>query len=767
MYEENKEEDEVYEISDQDSGDDKPQIESIIKEKSKIFQNEALAVKILLTDHYTDFRNSFFYQKSKVDTCVYQAIKREIRNILNTYTIYLNKKEIIPNDLKELGEQFKVYYRNSTFDNIFFINYLKIIKKMNNNKQKYVYNIPKDEMETLNDIERKVRIIQTLNHYLHTSIVDRFQINYDSETFFTNPYNDLKYNYLIIDEYQFSKMDENKLKQYLSNESKSKKLRRPISTYRFYNYLPILCKGSCMKEAEEFNKDFEKYIIDEVNNNKCEKCMKIQENLNIIKSQIKSLYLKTCVFSHNINEIMFHPLNLFTLTSFNHFYKKELLKKPIKDIERIVRSNIIPKLFCKSRFELQVIYNPAKPGMKALYNALIEYSKKNGVYINCCHKYEFKTQPCLIQNRPNYLDFTTHMLKCPNYHSNLERRRMYKIVKNEICEKAIDNGIWIINDEERIKCDNADYCTKFHTRNELFFDERNYRKLYPCTEKSYCEKGELCPKKHVTDINIDEIYLPRKNKAELRKKFDELKKEDEELKKELNSIEQLKCVCCLNFIGSSEEINKINIPSCNHKYCSNCYSYYNYCPICRYKGSYNGIIEEEKNYIEIILDDGKHQKKKKKKSKKKKEEENSLEPENTMIKNNHINKDYNDYDDDTIKIEISVKANNNINININNHDNSKSDSSSFVNHSFNINNNNSHHNKSYRERAGKRGKGRGKNEREIDINESQDSNSEMTLHSFKVNRRGHQDEDEKIEDSKEIRKGKGRVRGSTRKKNNY
>ena len=43
----------------------------------------------------------------------------------------------------------------------------------------------------------------------------------------------------------------------------------------------------------------------------------------------------------------------------------------------------------------------------------------------------------------------------------------------------------------------------------------------------------------------------------------------------------------------------------------------------------------------------------------------------------------------------------------------------------------------------------------------------MTLHSFKVNRRGHQDEDEKIEDSKEIRKGKGRVRGSTRKKNNY
>ena len=164
MYEENKEEDEVYEISDQDSGDDKPQIESIIKEKSKIFQNEALAVKILLTDHYTDFRNSFFYQKSKVDTCVYQAIKREIRNILNTYTIYLNKKEIIQNDLKELGEQFKVYYRNSTFDNIFFINYLKIIKQMNNNKQKYVYNIPKDEMETLNDIERKVRIIQTLNH---------------------------------------------------------------------------------------------------------------------------------------------------------------------------------------------------------------------------------------------------------------------------------------------------------------------------------------------------------------------------------------------------------------------------------------------------------------------------------------------------------------------------------------------------------------------------------------------------------------------------
>ena len=67
-------------------------------------------------------------------------------------------------------------------------------------------------METLNDIERKVKIIKVLKHYLNTKIDDRIQINFDSNNRYeSNPYSELKNNYLIIDTDEFSKMNEQEL----------------------------------------------------------------------------------------------------------------------------------------------------------------------------------------------------------------------------------------------------------------------------------------------------------------------------------------------------------------------------------------------------------------------------------------------------------------------------------------------------------------------------------------------------------------------------
>ena len=53
-------EEDIHYISDQDSTDDKPQIESIIKEKTNIFKNESYIIKILLSEHHRDLRSKFF-----------------------------------------------------------------------------------------------------------------------------------------------------------------------------------------------------------------------------------------------------------------------------------------------------------------------------------------------------------------------------------------------------------------------------------------------------------------------------------------------------------------------------------------------------------------------------------------------------------------------------------------------------------------------------------------------------------------------------------
>ena len=655
-------------ISDQDSTDEKRETENIIKETSKKFKNESTAIRILLSEHYKNFRQEFFQKVKRTDKSVFQGIKKEIRNYLNPYRIFRDKDVEIPKDVKELYELLKGYYKERNFNNIFFLNYFRDLEEAHKRKSKIVSMLPKDEIETLNDIERKVIIIKNLRHYLNTNISHRIQNNFEQKKeLFENEYYLMMYKYLVIDEDDFSNMKEENVSEYLNNKSASNKLRRPLNDFNYYNYVPILCKGYCQKEANFFIDKFNKIINTHVNKTGCERCKKLKEDMSNINSQIRSLYLKTCMFSHNINEIMFHPLMFFSLEVYLPFYQNQFNKKFDAKIQKIVQENEIPKKFKNlKRFEIHNIYNPADVGMKKIYNLLTQYAKKRGLYGNCCYLSEYKTEPCSILFKPNNNDYYVHVKKCPYYHSNLEKRRITKNCDNEICKGVIEDGMWI-NKEEKINCKNGDYCNKYHSRNEVFFDEKNYRKIYPCNEPYYCEKGDLCPKKHAIDMKIEEIYLPLKNKNELEKNLKELKRKDSKIKRKIEKFHNAKCKSCLNYIDGTQGRNLYIFNRCSHIICSNCYAHFSSCPLCGLDED-NNLNEqnENENVTYIILDSiklkkkGEREEKKEEQKKGESEEDESSESEINEKNGSDISdiKNYENYDDyeNNVNSDISIDA---------------------------------------------------------------------------------------------------------------
>ena len=195
------------------------------------------------------------------------------------------------------------------------------------------------------------------------------------------------------------------------------------------------------------------------------------------------------------------------------------------------------------------------------------------------------------------------MEKCPYYHSNLEKRRTLKIYKNKICPNALKNKEW--NSEiDKINCENGAHCEKFHTRNELFYDERNFRKIYPCLEynkkNGFCKKFDMCPKKHATDMKLDEIYLPSDYKSDLQRELTRLKEKEKNFRKKLEKIKKIECRLCLNYIDGDDNRKFIYFNDCNHKICSSCYKKCQICPFCDLKSEQkiteiNLELNEEEN----------------------------------------------------------------------------------------------------------------------------------------------------------------------------
>ena len=345
------------------------------------------------------------------------------------------------------------------------------------------------------------------------------------------------------------------------------------------------------------------------------------------------------------------------------------------------------------------------------------------------------------------------MKKCPYYHSNLEKRRLLNIVDNEICENAIKAGQWIFNDQETIECNNGNFCNKFHTRNELFFDERNYRKLYPCTETYYCEKGELCPKKHAIDIKINEIFLPKNKKKDLQEILDDIKKKDEMLKNKLKKFNVIQCVSCMNLINGIQNNNMI-VFNCRHKICTKCYNFFQSCPLCEkiyIQNEDENIVEN--NNIEILLNYEIPKKKKKKKSDEEKEESDG---NSSMIKSKKYNKD-----DDSDDNDITFPKNGNYS-SFNNYYSQNNEYNRY-NISFNrtYNDNNYYKPKKYYGeyyRGRGRGFGRGPRSRKdygnYNYREKNDNYYKNESYNYEEN---NDNNNYKLE-----RKGKGHVRGSKR-----
>ena len=717
-----------------DDSDDMNETDKIITYRSKVFKNEKDAIRIFLSDHFREFRWDFFQKVKMTHKSVFQAIKREIRNCLNPYRIFIkDKNRENEKELEELYQELKRYYKEKNFNNTFFINYFKDLKQahIKKDKSKFINMLPKNEEEALNDIHRKVMLIKSLKKYLTGTLVDRLQnINLDKNHEMGNKDEFImKYKYLVIKREIFSELNEQDLIKYISNQQCSLKLRRALNDFSDYNYIPILCKGHCKQEADIFIQNFEKELYK--NHRNCKECKYLINNFDNIKSQIKSLYIKTCVFSHNINEIMFHPLFLFSFENMPFYISELKNEKTNPFIKVIIETWKIPhKYFGIKKYDIRKIYNENENSMKEIIKLLKEYSIKSNLFGGSCFLPDYKIKKCPLDLlKPSEEDWDNHVIKCPYYHSNLEKRRIIKINKNSICPNAIRDKKWI-QDPEKIECENGDNCDKFHTRNELFYDERNFRKLYPCTEynkkekdkylNNFCKKFDMCPKKHPTDIKIEEIYLPSDYKSDLQRELRALKEKDKNIRKKIEKLKKTECLCCLNYIDGEKGRELIYFKDCNHIICSSCYKTCKLCPFCDLKSGQkkmlikleiNDDVSEEDEYS-----DNEEQKKGDESSdnEEQKEEDEDNEVEDPLFKVNDSNLNEVNYDSDDYSEDNEDKKEESEKNKIENEDKNEKDDNDEMHLSSSYSNNDSrevYKRENQRDNNGERGRVRGRGER--------------------------------------------------------
>lgn len=343
-------------------------------------------------------------------------------------------------------------------------------------------------------------------------------------------------------------------------------MRRPVGVEGgYYNYLPINCIDYCKKyyltflnvlqEQDDYTlKDFyEKLILDKT---------ALQE--------LNCLFYKNCIFSHNADEITYHPLKYKTKfchnvkcsnkhcsyshseTEINSLINTEKCKFIINELDRIFileEKNNKERNFINKFFEKQLDH----------FKKLIpSYLKPEDIFL-------IKTEKCKNGVLCN------DKKKCFYYHDELERRRSPKeifIKNNQPCDKVFIDGLW----KDPKKCEQKDECEAFHTRNELFYDFRNFRKLYACyyeQKSGKCEYIETCAYKHVTDIDHNELYLPNFYAEQIKNLSDKLNNVSQE-NNQLNEKcinNGYTCFRCNDYL-----CEKFIYFTCGHTSCFKCFS---------------------------------------------------------------------------------------------------------------------------------------------------------------------------------------------------
>ena len=627
--------------------------------------------KILGDPHFLKFFNNDYeqYINEELEKRIipFQRIKNRIQYFpeVEKFEKIIKEKEKL---LTKLCEELAKYYKTSKINENFFINYFN---KLTNQLKSHAINfhgiLPQSIEEILNDIQQKVEIIQSLRFYLNSNLIGRASTYFEQIPFNSKDDTFIIYNYKVINEETFKNANFKLLKEL--NNRNGKKLRRPIGIgFKSYNYLPIPCRGQCMEMAKitfknicnyiqsDHNKSYEsENIIDpemesQMDTSLCIECKKYLNEHNLLfdeikqklKEEIKIMYYRTCIFCHNINEYIFHPLVY-------HISKNKIYSDyPIELIKDIYTVNYDQEYLNKNfnnPYEIRKLYHENDVKIELIIKYLNVYNSRNNILDRIMFLPDIKTTNCPFaflfyqgKSVKNH-DYS----KCKYFHnSKLERRRNIIITKNEICPESIktieNTTVWKLNNE--LNENHKNDCEFFHNRNEVFFDRRNYRKLYICPNE-YCDLGELCPYKHPIDIKINEIYLPEKYREELKKKQKSLIDFNHKIMNEVKIIP--KCIICNKILGI-----KFFVCQCGISYCWDCNIYCS--EECQYCSSNElNIIDLSKNQNLNVKESNVNKKKK--------------QGNNSMLEYNDINNEFSS-DDDINNSMIDNKKKNKKKINV-------------------------------------------------------------------------------------------------------
>lgn len=559
-------------------------------------------LKLLTFEHY-----KHLYVESSVNADFsygYSIFKEIAKNAEEKRQIPSN----IPPKIQQVAELLHKHFKTKLLSLEYITNFfIDIQKEIRNNVYLHKLYCPQNIYEVLNMLYQKFNVLHNLRHYSSMSLIDRLQFNN-----FNDPLipilKELNVDYdSYIKTLSFKKefYDKESYEQIVSFRSN----RRFIGVDNdIYNYIPIICKRYCSKGATEMHKR----VMSFIEKCKCKVCAQILEYIKKNKidllSEFKLLYFKTCIFSHNSNEIKYHPLRYKTCLCENdkhkdYYYTIQEEKKKEKDEKKEIKKEKKEKgekfeeltkcPFAHDENELQFLFIPSQ-----IQNIIDSFNQIYLFEIKCDFP-KFKVEKChLFQTlQAQKIKLCNHDFSaCPYSHANNENRRMKIEVKNKICESVIEkdeygNYKWKTDENIDSLCCWKEKCPKFHRRNELFFDSRNYRKIYDCYRQDYCDIGELCPYKHPIDIKIDELYLPEENKKILRKKLNELKKKDEEisnLKKQF--FANFYCIICQRY-----DMSVFYFLECCHILCENCVNAVDACPMC------DNLLSIEKTKVDMTV----------------------------------------------------------------------------------------------------------------------------------------------------------------------
>jgi hypothetical protein len=265
---------------------------------------------------------------------------------------------------------------------------------------------------------------------------------------------------------------------------------RPIIPVKdFYNYIIVPCDKYCTNLLNNFIKIFNcSDVIDEWEYT--------QFNQFETYEILRRLFVSRCIFSHNDNETNYHPM----------LYRTRLCRADycFHDCNYAHGKDSLVQLYRASKcqdllYSLQVIQDSNYSD-----DLLLISSSSSDVALP---KDLFKTIPC------RFGKLCKDKKGCFYYHYELEKRRnpkIYKIIHNQPCPRVYVDGKW----GDVKLCPNKEGCGYFHTKNELFYDRRNLKRIYNCVNEAMCS-GVYCPYKHSDDIAIEELSLPTCEKVKL------------------------------------------------------------------------------------------------------------------------------------------------------------------------------------------------------------------------------------------------------------